>query len=149
MGNGRDDNTKVSRGRSAAGAPADPARPARFEEGLARLADIVGRLEGGQLGLAESIAAYESGVAIVRVLQGELADVEQRVRMLTVPPSDEGGAAEVEADPARAGSRRGTPKGPRAMPGGEGSKSSTGGPGRPPAVRGGRLPGMDDAENDV
>ena len=40
----------------------------------AYLADLVGRLESGQLGLAESIAAYESGVAIARSLQAELAD---------------------------------------------------------------------------
>ena len=68
---------------SRADAAAQSAQPATFEEGLAQLAELVGKLEGGQLGLAESIAAYERGVTLVRALHGELSDVEQRVRMLT------------------------------------------------------------------
>ena len=58
-------------------------QPVSFEEGLSRLADLVGGLEGGRLGLAESIAAYEQGVSLVRRLHAELANVEQRVKTLT------------------------------------------------------------------
>ena len=59
MTSAKDHEAKVSRGSRQADVAAESARPATFEEGLASLADLVGRLEGGQLGLAESIAAYE------------------------------------------------------------------------------------------
>lgn len=60
-----------------------------FEEGLARLAEIVSRLESGSLGLSVSITAYEEGVGILRRLHEELAAVEERVRLL-VRIDDEG-----------------------------------------------------------
>jgi exodeoxyribonuclease VII small subunit len=79
--------TQVSPDRASAQSP----QAASFEEGLSQLAEIVGRLEGGQLGLAESIAAYERGVSLVRTLHGELAAVEQRVRVLTAAADGRGG----------------------------------------------------------
>lgn len=66
-----------------------PRQPASFEEGLARLGDIVARLESGSLGLSESIAAYENGVTILRELHAELTSVEERVSKL-VRIDDEG-----------------------------------------------------------
>lgn len=72
-------------------APAQPAQspPPSFEEGLAQLAEIVARLEGGGLGLTESIAAYERGVTVLRGLHEELARAEERIRLLTAV-DDEG-----------------------------------------------------------
>ena len=65
--------TKVSDRSSGSTTAAQSPQPVSFEEGLARLADLVGGLEGGRLGLAESIAAYEQGVSLVRRLHAELA----------------------------------------------------------------------------
>jgi len=64
-------------------------QPVSFEEGLARLGEIVSRLESGSLGLSVSITAYEEGIAILRRLHEELAAVEERVRLL-VRIDDEG-----------------------------------------------------------
>lgn len=113
-----------------------------FEERLVRLGDLVGRLESGRLGLADSIAAYEEGVGLVRVLESQLREVEQRVRLLAgtgAAESDETAAADTAGEesaaadpPTRPGRRSGS------------SKSATSPGVRRPgnAVR--RLPGMDD-----
>jgi len=62
---------------------ADDVAPARrFEEALADLEGIVQRLEKGELGLEESLAAFERGIALVRSLSQRLADVERRVEVL-------------------------------------------------------------------
>jgi exodeoxyribonuclease VII small subunit len=54
----------------------------KFEDGLAELEGIVGRLEKGELPLEESLAAFERGVGLVRQLSERLAQVEQRVEVL-------------------------------------------------------------------
>lgn len=64
-------------------------QPETFETLSVHLAELVGRLESGSLGLSESIAAYERGVGIVRRLQEELARAEERVSVL-VAIDDEG-----------------------------------------------------------
>lgn len=126
------------------GAPPAGADGGSFEERLSRLGDLVGRLEGGQLGLAESIGAYEQGVALVRSLQAELVDVEQRVRVLTAaaaaeppggPPRDET-AADAPSPAARRAGARGARGAGGAPPAGEQ---------RPAGSRVRKLPGMDDA----
>lgn len=149
MAEEKDDDAKVSRGKRSADQASQSARPASFEEGLARLADLVGRLEGGQLGLAESIAAYESGVGIVRALHAELADVEQRVRILTAPASDASAADDATADSPRPGGRKSTSRAPRGAEGEEPASPPGTGAKRAPGGRARKLPGMDDAENDV
>ena len=67
-----------------AGNSAHPAQPPAvpFEASLTELNDLVNRLESGSLGLSDSIGAYERGVAILRRLHEQLADVEERVRLL-------------------------------------------------------------------
>lgn len=75
--------------------PTEPAQLANspqtvsFEEGLALLGDIVARLESGNLGLSESIEAYERGVGLLRHLHAELARADERVSVL-VRIDDEG-----------------------------------------------------------
>ncbi|MFM8284222.1 MAG: exodeoxyribonuclease VII small subunit [Planctomycetaceae bacterium] len=109
--------------------------PLSFEAGLERLTDIVARLEGTEAGLAEAIAAYEEGVALVRHLHRQLAECEQRVEMLAaVDRTDGAGTADGTAAGESAPRRSGPPREP------------------PPASRPGRprrLPGMDDAERGV
>lgn len=119
-------------------APAESAQASRsddvpFESSLDELAGLVGRLESGTLGLTDSIAAYERGVALLRRLHAQLADAEERVRLLVrideqgrpilAPAGSEAASAPAATEPAA--SRTGkTP-----------TRSS----------RGRRLPGMDDA----
>jgi exodeoxyribonuclease VII small subunit len=110
-----------------------------FEESLAELNDLVGRLESGGLGLAASIAAYERGVSLLTRLHGQLADVEERVRLL-VRIDDEGrpileqpaGPPLPDADAVEA------TRPPRSPPRGAG---------RTGRVK--RLPGMDEAGDAV
>ena len=54
----------------------------RFEEALAELEGLVQRLEKGELPLEESLAVFERGVNLVRLLTQRLAEVEQRVEVL-------------------------------------------------------------------
>jgi exodeoxyribonuclease VII small subunit len=54
----------------------------RFEDALAELEGIVQRLEKGEIGLEDSLAAFERGIGLVRTLSQRLADVEQRVEVL-------------------------------------------------------------------
>ena len=54
----------------------------RFEEALQDLEATVQRLESGELSLEDSLAAFERGVGLVRLLNEKLAEVEQRVEVL-------------------------------------------------------------------
>ena len=59
-----------------------PPEELSFEMGLAELDQVVAALEGGQLELEQSIEQYQRGVALLRALQGKLADAQQKVTML-------------------------------------------------------------------
>jgi exodeoxyribonuclease VII small subunit len=78
-----------TRGPSSSAQPAETAQPAGFEAALGQLAELVGQLESGGLGLAESIDAYERGVALLRRLHEELAHAQERVSVL-IRIDDEG-----------------------------------------------------------
>jgi exodeoxyribonuclease VII small subunit len=54
----------------------------RFEEALAELEGIVARLEKGEIGLEDSLAAFERGIALVRTLSQRLGEVEEKVQVL-------------------------------------------------------------------
>jgi exodeoxyribonuclease VII small subunit len=118
-----------------------------FETSLTELNDLVNRLESGGLGLSDSIGAYERGVAILRRLHEQLADVEERVRLL-VRIDDQGRPILEEI-----GSGATSPEKTNRKTGG-GSTTDSDAPARRaarPASRTGRpkrLPGMDDAGED-
>jgi exodeoxyribonuclease VII small subunit len=61
----------------------DKQSPKKFEDGLRDLEQIVEKLETGDLSLEEALAAFEDGVALVRVLGDKLTEVEKRVEILT------------------------------------------------------------------
>jgi len=65
-----------------AGRQDDTADSVGFEAALNQLAALVASLESGALGLSESIDAYERGVALLRRLHAELAEAEERVKVL-------------------------------------------------------------------
>jgi exodeoxyribonuclease VII small subunit len=54
-----------------------------FEEAMAELEEVVGKLEAGDIPLEESLAAFEAGVALVRTLQARLDEVQQKIELLT------------------------------------------------------------------
>ncbi|RKQ88732.1 exodeoxyribonuclease VII small subunit [Brockia lithotrophica] len=53
-----------------------------FEKALARLEEVVERLESADLPLDKALSLYEEGTRLVRYLNGELNRFEQRVRRL-------------------------------------------------------------------
>ena len=55
--------------------------PASFEAALAELETIVSTMEGGQLPLAESLAAYKRGAELLQFCQAALKDAEQQVQI--------------------------------------------------------------------
>lgn len=58
------------------------APPKTFEAALDELEKLVTDLEGGNLPLADSLAAYKRGAELLKFAQGELALVEQQVKIL-------------------------------------------------------------------
>ncbi len=68
-----------------------------FEEKLRELEQLVTRMEDGNLGLEESLEAFENGVKLVKECQRALEAAEQKVKVLT---SAEGGTEDLELDPA-------------------------------------------------
>lgn len=70
---------------------ANPAQPSligadvsglSFREASEELEGIVRVLEGNQLELEESLERYERGVVLLRMLQGRLAEAQQKVTTL-------------------------------------------------------------------
>ena len=53
-----------------------------FESALAELEKIVTRMEGGQLSLEQSLAAYKRGAELLKFCQAQLADAQQQVKVL-------------------------------------------------------------------
>ena len=56
--------------------------PASFEEAMAELAQLVTRMEAGELALEASVAAYARGSELVQYCAAQLEKVEQQVSVL-------------------------------------------------------------------
>ena len=54
-----------------------------FEQSLDELETIVARLEGGQLGLAESLREYEHGVKHLKSCYDQLSTAERRIELVS------------------------------------------------------------------
>jgi exodeoxyribonuclease VII small subunit len=61
---------------------AEPAKKADFERSLARLEEIVRRLENANLTLDEAMKLFEEGVEMSRACQKQLEEAEGRVEVL-------------------------------------------------------------------
>jgi exodeoxyribonuclease VII small subunit len=68
--------------------PADDENPPSFEESLEQLEQIVGKLEGGKLGLADSLSAYEQGVTRLNGCYQMLATAERRIELVQAVDAD-------------------------------------------------------------
>lgn len=56
--------------------------PSSFEAALAELEEIVGRMEGGDLPLQASLAAYKRGAELLAFCQAALKAAQQQVQVL-------------------------------------------------------------------
>lgn len=126
----------------------DPGSPDQdapsFEAALESLSAVVAQLESGSLGLSDSIAAYERGVALLRRLHKELSAIEARVDQL-VRIDEDGRPVFSETEPTTGSASdesADSSQPPRSLP----SRS------QPPRAssrgRSRRLPGMDDVAAD-
>ena len=61
---------------------AQPA-PKNFEEALAELEQIVSAIEGGQVGLEESLLKYERGTFLIQHCRGVLNSAEKQIEVLS------------------------------------------------------------------
>ncbi len=68
-----------------------------FEEKLQELEQLVTRMEDGNLGLEDSLKAFEDGVKLVKECQQALEAAEQKVKVLT---SADGDTEDLKLDPA-------------------------------------------------
>ncbi len=58
-----------------------------YEEVVARLEEVVKRLEAGNLPLEESLKAFEEGIGLVRAGEARLGEAEKRVEQLLATAS--------------------------------------------------------------
>lgn len=70
-----------------------------FEDRLARLEELNGRLKDGKVSLEEAISLFEEGVKLARTLEKDLARVERKVEILTGEPGKEDGPPALELFP--------------------------------------------------
>ncbi|MCB9838114.1 MAG: exodeoxyribonuclease VII small subunit [Phycisphaeraceae bacterium] len=54
-----------------------------FETAVAQVEAIIDRIEQGEIGLEESVAAYEQGVRLIQRCRGILDTAEQKITELT------------------------------------------------------------------
>jgi exodeoxyribonuclease VII small subunit len=66
-----------------------------FEQALARLDEVVARMDGGDVGLEEAVRLFEQGQQLLAVCRERLALAQQRITELTAQ-----GDAGVDADGA-------------------------------------------------
>lgn len=76
--------------------------PRSFEEALQELEQIVSDIEGGQVGLEESLVKYERGTFLIRHCRGVLTAAEQQIELLSKTPDGGMVATPMDGDPAAA-----------------------------------------------
>ncbi|MGD0461308.1 MAG: exodeoxyribonuclease VII small subunit [Tepidisphaeraceae bacterium] len=63
--------------------------PKSFEEAIAELEQILSKIEGGEVGLEESLSKYERGTFLIRHCRNVLGAAEKQIEALS--KSEEGG----------------------------------------------------------
>jgi exodeoxyribonuclease VII small subunit len=69
--------------------PNETSPVAHFEQSLEELEQLVEKMEAGDLGLEQSLTAYERGVGLYRQCQQALEQAQLRVRMVSDPAQPE------------------------------------------------------------
>jgi len=70
----------------------------RFEDQLAKLEEIVDRLEDESVGLEEALGLFENGMDLARRCRTRLEEVEQRVTQLLESENEEDEVADEESE---------------------------------------------------
>jgi exodeoxyribonuclease VII small subunit len=70
----------------------------RFEDQLAKLEEIVDRLEDESVGLEEALGLFENGMDLARRCRARLEEVEQRVTQLLETENGEDEIADEESE---------------------------------------------------
>ncbi len=70
----------------------------RFEDQLARLEEIVDRLEDESVGLEEALGLFENGMDLARRCRTRLEEVEQRVTQLLETENGEDEVVDEESE---------------------------------------------------
>jgi exodeoxyribonuclease VII small subunit len=60
--------------------------PKNFEDALAELETILSEIEGGEIGLEESLVKYERGTFLIQHCRGVLATAEKQIELLSKAP---------------------------------------------------------------
>lgn len=68
--------------------PAPDTSPPSFEHAVDQIEEIVAKIESGELGLEQSMAAYEQAVSLIKRCRTDLSMAEQRVIELSKAMSD-------------------------------------------------------------
>ena len=68
-----------------------------FEDALKELEELVGRMESGEMGLEEMVAAFEKGQKLVKSCTDRLNEVERRIEV--IKKNADGTATTVELPP--------------------------------------------------
>jgi len=63
--------------------------PKNFEEALAELEQILADIEGGEIGLEESLVKYERGTFLIQHCRGVLTTAEKQIEVLSKGPEGE------------------------------------------------------------
>ena len=68
-----------------------------FEDALNELEELVGKMESGEMGLEEMVAAFEKGQKLVKSCTDRLNEVERRIEV--IKKNADGTATTVELPP--------------------------------------------------
>lgn len=73
-----------------------------FEQGLARLEELIEKLENGELDLDESLKVFEEGVGLSRKLNQKLDKAEKKLELLLKDEKGEPVSGDFDAEPDEA-----------------------------------------------
>jgi exodeoxyribonuclease VII small subunit len=76
--------------------------PKSFEDALRELETILAEIEGGELGLEDSLAKYERGTFLIQHCRGVLGAAEKQIELLSKSP--DGGLQSEPLNPPAAAS---------------------------------------------
>jgi exodeoxyribonuclease VII small subunit len=60
--------------------------PKNFEEALGELEQILGEMEGGEVGLEQTLVKYERGAFLIQYCRGVLNGAEKQIELLSKGP---------------------------------------------------------------
>ena len=82
------------------------AKKEKFEDHLKQVEDVVKALEGGKIGLEESIQKYEAGIKALRHCYGILEQAEKKIQLLVKDKDGALGTKDFDPDSSGKSSRK-------------------------------------------